>query len=46
VENQPILFCGTVAHAKIEFSPAEESGNQGSQLRGKLVIKKYFSEKI
>jgi hypothetical protein len=28
-ENQLILFCGAVAYAKIEISPAEESGNPG-----------------
>jgi hypothetical protein len=33
-ENQLILFCQSVAYAKIELSPAESSGNQGCQLRG------------
>jgi hypothetical protein len=27
-----ILFYGAVAYAKIEFSPAEESGSQGCQI--------------
>jgi hypothetical protein len=33
-ENQLILFCRAVAYAKIEFYLAEESENQGCQLRG------------